>query len=138
MDVPYRIIHKARKFNLPGPNSFLADEPHPEFSDLLGRVPTDTKIGKPVLVFVRDSENWCFLAEAGIGGFTDAAFKEVAYHTITDVNGFPPEGAPLNKRELHSLSVSTRIETIEFEASPGEDLFSLWNLLRKISWPLRK
>jgi hypothetical protein len=138
VDVAYRIIHKAQKYGVPGATSFLAAAPPERFRRWLARVPTTSKIGDPVLVFVRDPENWSFLATGGIGGFTAGEYREIAYPQIADIQGFPPDNVPLRKRELTSLSVSTEEGAVDFETSPGEDLFALWNLLRKISWPLRK
>jgi hypothetical protein len=138
VDVAYRIIHKAQKYKLPGANSFLADAPPGQFRRMLVRVPNKSGVGDPVLVFVRDSENWSFLATKGIGGYTSGEYIEIVYSEITEIDGFSSDNVPLNKRKLHSLSVSSGGRTVKFETSPGEDLFALWNLLRQISWPLRK
>jgi len=126
--IEQRIIWNAGRHNLPAGNCF-------EFDQLISSDPSHLSIiesnhlGKPILAFLHDKDNWSVLGTKGISGRLEKDYRAVEYAEILDLNGFEPlRLKQTEKKNLSILKVKTIKSEIEFKTKEGGEFFAFWNI----------
>ena len=77
-----RIRWKAKQYSVPNAKTYFANEWPNLAAPLLARVPNDSEIGIPILVFTTEGHDWSVLGTKGIGGEIDGSWREAQYCDI--------------------------------------------------------
>ena len=120
-----RILWNAGQHKLPAGNCFPYDSENPYKAVL----ESYSHLGKPILLFALDGENWSVLGTKGVSGVVNNDFRSVEYSEIVELDGF--EAAREKKTEkskLSELKVRTEKQEISFKTTPGNEFFSFWNI----------
>ena len=96
---------------------------------------TDTGIGKPIVILAAGDSNGTLIGTSGIGGEVDGVWREVPYSNIQSVHGVEVygSGSKVLKADMDTLEVIRTDGQYLFKTSPGENLFCLLNIVRRLA-----
>ncbi len=129
-----RILWMAQQHQISDGSPILVEHAGTTERVLLGRLSDHSMIGVPTLVFATQKREGTIVGTSGLAGLTDERWIEISYSDINEVAGKKVTSADgrVRKQETDTLLATTKVGEFEFRTAPGESLFSLWNIVRRL------
>jgi hypothetical protein len=116
-----RIRWAARRHGLPSSHAFFVSHQRDSAASLLERIPKDSRISEPVLIFATAGPDWSVDSSRGLGGEIEGRWHEIPFVESDDLRGFPEDNEfpATHKRQLDTLRVKASGRSLQFRSSPG-------------------